>query len=662
MGAILRNSQKPGGIQALSMEARYRLLVDAVTGYAIYLLDAQGLVSSWNAGARRLKGYRDEEVLGRHFSLFHTPEDVEAGLPAEALASARQSGRHATEGWRVRKDGSRFWAHVVIDAIRDPQGRLLGFAKVTRDLTERQAAQEQLRRSEEQFRLLVHSVTDYAIYMIDPQGRVTNWNAGAERIKGYGAAEVVGTSFARFYPPEDQARGMPAKALEAALREGRFEAEGWRLRKDGSRFWASVVIDPIRDAQGRHLGYAKVTRDVTAKREAQQALDRAREELFQVQKLEAIGQLTGGVAHDFNNLLMVILSSLALARRRLPADQHGVLELLHNAAKAARRGAALTQRMLAFARRQALTPEDVDLAELVDGIGELLRQSVGPTVDIAVEMPAGLPRARVDPHQLELAVLNLAVNARDAMPDGGRLTLSAEAGPLPGASAAPAAGVCLRVSDSGQGMDAATLARATEPFFTTKGTGKGTGLGLPMVHGLAAQSGGTLLLRSAPGQGTVAEVWLPAAQGPATGASPRQEADEAAPTEPVPPLAILLVDDDALVLDSAAAVLADLGHTVHKAASGQAALALLATPVAVDLVITDYAMPQMNGVDLLHAMQAQGHRLPAILASGFAEVTTDLGSHVLPLTKPFSQAELQAAVEQAVRLAASAERPASPRG
>lgn len=637
---------------APSSETRYRLLVDAVTDYAIYMLDPDGFITSWNAGALRLKGYSEQEAIGRHFSRFYLTEDIEAGRPKKALETAEREGRFSAEGWRVRKDGSRFWALVVIHAIRDPNGLLLGFAKVTRDLTERKEAEENLRRSEQQFRLLVQSVTDYAIYMIDPNGLVTNWNSGAQRIKGYLADEVVGTSFMRFYPPEDQASGLPARALATALREGRFEAEGWRVRKDGSRFWASVVIDPIHDASGRHIGFAKVTRDVTEKRAAQQALEAAREELFQAQKLEAIGQLTGGVAHDFNNLLMVVLSSLTLARRRLPAEQVGVLRLLHNAAKAARRGVSLTQRMLAFARRQPLSPTAVDLSKLIEGMGELLQQSVGPTVELSFDVPRDMPKAAVDSHQLELAILNLAVNARDAMPEGGRLTISGRT------AARDDAGVgrnslCVEVTDTGVGMDEATLARATEPFFTTKGTGKGTGLGLPMVHGLAAQSGGQLVMRSQLGKGTTAEIWLPIAEGDVQAAAAEQE-DQPHVASKGRPVTILLVDDDQLVLDSAASMLEDDGHSVVRAESAEKALRLLADGYAVDLVITDYAMPRMNGTELVQELAKIGHRLPVIMASGFAEAGGDVGLDLVELNKPFNQDELRAAVEQALRTEHSA--------
>ncbi|WP_022682212.1 hybrid sensor histidine kinase/response regulator [Sphingobium bisphenolivorans] len=617
---------------------RFELLVQSVTDYAIYMLSTSGIVVSWNAGARRFKGYEADEIIGQHFSRFYTPEDQAVGLPARALGTAEKEGRFESEGWRVRKDGTRFWASVVIDPIRDPGGKLLGFAKVTRDLSERRAAQEALRLSEERFRILVQGVSDYAIYMLDPVGTITSWNTGAERFKGYTADEILGQNFARFYSDEDRIAGRPSRALETAEREGRYEAEGWRIRKDGSRFWAHVIIDAIRDETGELIGFAKVTRDLTERRLAQQALDEAQAAVFQAQKMDAIGKLTGGVAHDFNNLLAVIVGSLDLARQRL-ATGADVSRYIDNAMTAAERGATLTQRMLAFARKQELRFQSVDCAGLVHDMAGLLKTTLGSSVTIETRFPLSLSFAHADPAQLELALLNLAVNARDAMSLGGRIIIEGgEATVLADQRHDLGAGryVQLSIIDQGEGMDAATLNRACEPFFTTKGLGKGTGLGLSMVHGFAEQCGGALTLISEPGVGTTVSLWLPVAQeGPAE-AQPSDTADIVAPSPQQ--LVILAVDDDDLVLTNTAGMLEELGHTVFQAASGMDALRMVEDG-AIDMVITDYAMPGMTGVQLADAVEEKVPGLPVVIITGFAELPPQATSRPR-LNKPFKQAEL----------------------
>ena len=624
-------------------DERYRILVEAITDYAVYMLDSKGNVTSWNAGAQKIKGYEPSEIIGQHFSRFYPPEDRDAGLPETALKIAAQEGKFEAEGWRVRKDGNRFWSHVVIDAIRDTSGKLIGYAKITRDLTERKSAEVALKRSEEQFRLLVQSVTDYAIYMLDAEGFVASWNPGAQRIKGYRADEVIGGHFSRFYTDEEREKGEPARALTVAVEEGRFEKEGWRVRKDGSRFWASIVIDAIRDDSGKLIGFAKITRDITERKQAEQTLEETRDALFQAQKLEAIGQLTGGIAHDFNNLLMVILGSLELLKKRLPDDDK-LTSLVDNAARGARRGAALTQRMLSFARRQDFDQKAVNLPELVLGMTDLLQRSLGPSIRIESHFPLGLPKVRTDSNQLESAILNLAVNARDAMPTGGPLVISAReeilrSGHRTGLS--PGNYVCLSMEDKGEGMTEDTLTRAAEPFFTTKGIGKGTGLGLSMVQGFAEQSGGRLILRSEKGSGTTVEIWLPAA---------KTVEESLAPENLLAPmvqksgngrhLVVLAVDDDALVLMNTTAMLEDLGHTVREASSGNEALKILGQGTKIDLVVTDQAMPRMTGVQLAEVIRADWSNLPIILATGYAELPAGLGSELPKLSKPFTHHQL----------------------
>jgi PAS domain S-box-containing protein len=633
---------------AITEEGRYRLLVEAVTDYAIYMLDLDGFVASWNAGARRFKGYTEEEILGHHFSDFYTPEDRAAGLPARALAAAVREGRFEGEGWRVRKDGTRFWAHVVIDLIRDRSGSAIGFAKITRDLTERRMAEETLRQSEEQFRLLVQSVTDYSLYMLTVEGRIASWNAGAERIKGYTATEILGSHFSRFYTEEDRATNLPKIALETAAREGRYEKEGWRVRKDGTRFWASVVIDAIRDPMGKLIGYAKITRDITERRDTQIALEKARDALLQSQKMDALGQLTGGIAHDFNNLLTAVLGSLEIARKRV--TDGSVVGLIDNAIRGAQRGAALTRRMLTFARRQELDLEPIDIPVLVRGMTELLERSLGPSVIVETRFPSTLPWVTADLNQLEMAILNLAVNARDAMPKGGAIVLTArlETVATDHARLKPGSYVCLSLADTGEGMDEATLARATEPFYTTKDLGKGTGLGLSMAHGLAEQSGGQLVLYSRKNEGTTVELWLPVAPKATitmNGLRSEERAEAVARS-----MRVVVVDDDNLVLTNLIAMLEDLGHEVFAADSGQEALVLLHREANIDLLITDQAMPKMTGMELMTEVRRGWPNLPLILATGYAEFPGF--EAVRPrLAKPFLQHELVRAIDEAMAIA-----------
>jgi PAS domain S-box-containing protein len=498
----------------------------------------------------------------------------------------------------------------------------------------------------DRYRLLVDAITDYAIYMLDPDGIVTNWNAGAERVKGYKANEIVGQHFSRFYSIEDLADGLPARALATARTEGMFEQEGWRVRKDGSRFRASVVLDPILDEQGQLLGFAKVTRDVTERDDAQRKLDLAREALFQSQKMEAIGQLTGGVAHDFNNLLMAILSSLALLERRVSGDA-STQRLIDNARQGAERGAALTQRMLAFARRQELNPEPVDVPELVRGMSELLQRTLGPSHPIGLQFPLSLPSVLADANQLEMALMNLAVNARDAMPEGGAIAVAASevvVGEKEVDGLAPGRYVKLAVVDTGSGMDAETLARATEPFFTTKGVGKGTGLGLSMIHGLAEQMKGGLVLHSVVGSGTTAELWLPVTEKCGSVA-----VEAIAPLDVIEQqrnLRILAVDDDGLVLMNTAALLEDMGHVAIEASSAAEALAVFRAGTAIDLLITDQAMPGMTGTQLIEQVRELTHDLPIILASGYGELPEATLCGVVKLGKPFGQAQLATAIRK----------------
>jgi PAS domain S-box-containing protein len=625
------------GVQSHVMEQRFQLLINAVTDYAIYMLEPDGTIASWNPGARRLKGYEAEEIVGRSFSLFFTEEDRAAGLPALSLAAAEREGRFEAEGVRVRKDGSRFWANAVVDPIRDDQGRLLGFAKITRDITDRRERDQALFASEQRFRLLVQGVRDYAIYLLDPDGRVSNWNAGAEAIKGYRADEIVGRHFSLFYTAGDREAGEPARALRTALHYGKYEKEAWRVRKDGSRFFAHVVIDPIRDEEGRHIGFAKITRDVTEQLRAREELEEARTALFQSQKLQAMGELTGGIAHDFNNLITVIRGSAELLRNaKLGPDKR--LRYLDAIIETADRAATLTSQLLAFGRRQPLKPEPIDLNLRLDAFSEMLSRTLGEQIEVALDLAPDLWPIFVDSTQLETALLNGAINARDAMAAGGRLTIASRN--VSGEQGAPdMVRVCL--ADTGEGIGAEALMRVFDPFFTTKPVGKGTGLGLSQIHGFAAQSGGRAEIESVPGEGTKLHLYLPRAMDAAAGARPCEAA-----IAPGDGAVLLLVEDNDQVREFAESLLVELGYRVIGAASADAALMVLDRE-SVDLLFTDVLMPGMSGLELAARARRKQPNLPVLLASGYSAEIAGAACPFQTLAKPYGAQTLGVALAAA---------------
>ena len=603
-------SEECGKIRDLSEEQRFQLLVTAITDYAIYMLNPEGIVSSWNAGAERFKGYAAHEIIGQHFSLFYTEEDRRSGKPTRALQTAREQGKFEDEGWRVRRDGTRFWASVVVDPIRGPSGELIGFAKITRDITERRAAEEALRESEDRFRLLVQSVTDYAIYMISPTGVVTNWNAGGERIKGYKQEEIVGSNFAVFYTEEDRAKGLPAQTLATAATEGRFEQESWRVRKDGTRFWAHVVVDAIRDEAGELLGFAKVTRDITERKQALEALERANAALFQSQKMEAIGQLTGGVAHDFNNLLAIVSSCVDVLATR--TQNYADKKVLDAVRRAVDRGALMTQQLLSFARQQPLMVENNDLNAVISSFEPVLRRAGNSAIEMEIRLARDSRTVSLDAARFEAALLNLVVNARDAMPEGGKLEVIVESVHLnvgEVGNLAPGSYVRVSVSDTGSGMPPAVAARAFEPFFTTKEIGKGTGLGLSQVYGFIAQSGGDVVIDSEEGKGTTVSMYLPVVEGAPDDRT--VAADDRVDT-------VLIVEDEPEVLDAAGQLFRSIGYEVATAANGVDAMAILERRSDIDILFTDVVMPKgMSGIQLARLARELHPDLKVILASGY---------------------------------------------
>ena len=484
-------------------DAQYRLLVDAIPDYAIFLLDEQGRVQTWTPGAQRIKGYRPEEVIGKHFSIFYPQEALDRNWPEHELEVARREGRYEEEGWRKRKDGTLFWANVIITAIRDPGGTLQGFAKVTRDLTDQKQHQELLRRSEERFRLLIEGVRDYAIFMLDPEGRVASWNAGAEQIKGYRADEIIGQHFSVFYPPDVVASGWPARELAMALKDGQLQDEGWRLRKNGSRFWASVAITPLYDEHGVHIGFSKVTRDLTDQRRVQMLEDEGR-------RMTTFLAMLG---HELRNPLAPIANAVS------------VMQLERIESENIRRCRDIIARQLAQLTR--LVNDLLDVGRITSGKIRLASEQVdlGAIVCEAVEMaePEALRRSHVlrldaDPKQVMIpgdrtrllqVFSNLLNNAVKFTPEGGAIDLRLRV-------SEPWVEVSVR--DNGPGIEPARLRDVFNLFVQGEGhtahLGQGLGLGLSLVQQLVALHGGEVAAYSAgvPGKGSEFVVRLPLAQ------------------------------------------------------------------------------------------------------------------------------------------------------
>lgn len=496
---------------------------------------------------------------------------------------------------------------------------------------------------------LIQSIVDYAIYMLDREGNVSSWNPGAQRAKGYTTDEIVGEHFSRFYTPEDVAKRVPWTALETARREGRFTAEGWRQRKDGSRFWASVVIDPIRDDNGNVVGFAKVTRDLTERREAQIELEKSQQALFQSQKMEAVGQLTGGIAHDFNNLLTGITGSLDLMKARLAQGRLNELERYITAAQgAASRAATLTHRLLAFARRQPLEPKVINANRLISQMEELVRRSVGPNIMIETVLAAGLWNCVCDPNQLENAILNLCINARDALCAGGRITIETANTWIDDKEATQrdmtrGQYVAICVTDNGSGIPPDIIARVFDPFFTTKPAGQGTGLGLSMVYGFARQSNGLARIYSEVGEGTTVKIYLPRHQG-------ESEEDQAETESAELPRAesgetVLVVDDEPTIRMLIADTLGELGYRAIEAADAASGLKVLESDAKIDLLISDVGLPGgMNGKDMVDAARVSRPSIKVLFITGYADNAAIINGHLDPgvqvMSKPFSMEKL----------------------
>ncbi len=624
---------------------RFELMVNSINDYAVYMLSMSGHIGSWSPGAQRLNGYMQSEIIGQHFSSLYTVEDQSAGLPARALYDAEHLGKSEFEGVQLRKDGTIFLAHIVIEPMKDDDGRLLGFANVTREIAERKHVDEALKANEQQFRLLVQSVTDYAIFMLDPNGVVTNWNSGAQHIKGYTENEIVGQHFSLFYTPEDREAGLPDRALATAVSVGSFEQEGWRLRKDGSRFMAHVLIDPIFTPTGELVGFAKVTRDITERVETAAALKRTEVALQQAQKMEAIGKLTGGVAHDFNNVLQIISGNLQLLAREVLENERAQ-DRLQSALGGVARGAKLANYLLAFGRRQALDPKVVNVGRFVNEMEDMLQRTLGESVTVKLLVNDDLWNTLVDLGQAESAVLNLSINARDAMSGSGTLTIEADnvfldsdyAREYPDVSVGQY--VMLAITDTGTGMSSEVMDRAFDPYFSTKPEGEGTGLGLSMVYGFVKQSGGHVEICSELGVGTTVKLYLPRS-------AEKQSCFQAMISREVVGgnETILVVEDDLLVCAVTVDMLTDLGYKVLQAHDATSALAIIESGLNIDLLFTDVVMPgplgstelaykARNKLPNIGLLYTTGYTQTAIVHGGRLDAGVDL------LAKPYAREDL----------------------
>jgi PAS domain S-box-containing protein len=594
-----------------------------------------GYFTSVNPAWTNLLGWSEDEITAMPAGALRHPDDAPAAIAArkrlaEGVPTVRVENRFR------HKDGSWRWIAWTMTA---DAGNIY---VAGRHITNEKWAAERLHASEQQLRLLVAGVTDYALFMLDPKGIVSSWNAGAERIKGYAASEIVGQHFSRFYTPEDRATRLPERALTIAATAGKFEAEGQRVRKDGSRFWASVVLDPIRDDHGELIGFAKITRDITERRQAQQALELAQQQLAQSQKMEALGQLTGGVAHDFNNLLMVVSGQAQALRSRLTDPKNvRALEAIQTAAS---RGEALTRQLLTFSRRQPMNPKTVDLRQTVAAFHPVLASSARGDVNLKVDIGADVWPIAIDIPEFELTLVNLVVNARDAMPESGTVTLLAENVTLSGRETAERlAGefVALRVIDTGTGIAPDIIGKVFEPFFTTKGPDRGTGLGMSQAYGFARQSGGAIAVESEVGKGTTVTIYLPRSAELAAAVGAAAEKPEATPGHGE---TILLVEDNPDVKTVATAMLEQLNYRAVPVASGAEALNVLRSGQPVDLVFTDVMLAgDLDGVALAQAIRSRHPQLPILLTSGYAKA---LGArHGLPiLRKPYQLAALAQAI------------------
>jgi PAS domain S-box-containing protein len=640
--------------------ARYHAIVDSAPD-AIITIGLDRAIEWVNNAAERVFGYAASELLDGKIDVLLEPD----GDTAQAFVELRDASR-AIEITARRKDGER--GHFDVSLGRWQADERVFVTTIWRDVTERMAAEVALRDSEGRQRALLEALPQL-VWTCDPEGNCDYFNPQWQAYTGAPLRAHLGHGWHEVIHVDD--RDGFAKSWSRALGGGAvFDADVRLRHAEGSHRWFKMRSIPVRSAEGVITRWFGTATDITDHVEAREALRRSNEDLeglvvertrerevalnqlHEAQKMETIGQLTGGVAHDFNNLLAVILGSLSLLKKVLPEDPR-TSRLLEGALQGAERGATLTKRLLAFARRQELKLEAVELQSLIPDMMDFLRQSIGPGVIVDIDILPDVAPVKIDANQLELALMNLAVNARDAMPGGGTLTIICrnETSQHGEALRKLPAGDYVRISvaDTGKGMNEATLSKAMEPFFTTKGVGKGTGLGLSMVQGLTAQSGGAMTIESKIGEGTLVNLWLPRARSedkvrPSAGQLPSPQ--DVASRQ----LRILLVDDDSLVRMNTSYLLMDLGHSVMEASSGAHALELLDSDAGFDVLITDYAMPGMTGLDLATQVKSARPKLPIVLATGYAELPPDMLIDFPRLNKPYSQEQLAEILAASLRI------------
>jgi len=590
---------------------RFRSAFDnASIGMALVAPDGRWL--EVNQALRGILGYTESELLSSDLQSVAHPDDLKRSLELLQQTLAGEISTFQSEKRFLNKQGHIVWTMLSVSLVRSFQGEPLYFILQIQDVTERKRAENDLRESEEHFRLLVEGAKDYALFMLDAEGRVESWNAGAERLKGYATEEIIGQHFSRFYPAEEVASDMPQMELNIAASKGQYEEEGWRIRKNGSRFLANIVIAALRDENKALYGFSVLTRDVTDSKQLE-------DQLRQSQKMEAIGQLAGGVAHDFNNLLTTILlnTQLGLARLKPEEPLHRRLKEIE---KSSERAASLTRQLLAFSRRQTLERKSINLDVTIADIMKMVRRIIGEDIEVSVQTSTNLPTVFADPTQVEQVVMNLALNARDAMPDGGKLVISTQRTTLKEeylrthAYARPGEYVLVTVTDTGTGIDAETSRRIFEPFFTTKEIGSGTGLGLAMVYGIVKQHNGLIEVKGEVGVGTTFEIFLPVEDMPVAPETEVATSSIKGGTE-----TILIVEDENELRELAGDVLENLGYKVLLAQDGVEGVERFASYKGkIDLVILDVVMPRMGGREACERIRAISPAVSVMFMTGYS--------------------------------------------